>query len=66
MPAMTELPSTLRPMAPAPLAVHSGTQPRMKAKEVIRIGRNRKPRSFERGVDQFLVLLSVPVWRTRR
>jgi len=32
--------STIRSPA-APLATHSGTQPKMKAKEVIRIGRRR-------------------------
>ena len=28
IPVITELPKTLRPMAPAPLAVHSGTHPK--------------------------------------
>ena len=41
MPPMTAVPMTCREMAPAPLAMASGTQPRMKAKEVMRIGRSR-------------------------
>ena len=35
------MPRICRPAAPAPLAIQSGTQPRMKAKEVMRIGRRR-------------------------
>src|SRR4030095_10301042 len=34
IPVMTEVPSTWRPIAPAPFAVQRGTQPRMKAKDV--------------------------------
>ena len=41
MPPMTAPPMTCRDRAPAPLAMASGTQPRMKANEVIRIGRRR-------------------------
>ena len=41
MPAKTVIPITLRPSAPAPDAVSSGTTPRMNAKAVIRIGRKR-------------------------
>ena len=41
MPPMTAKPMTWRESAPAPLALASGTQPRMKAKLVIRIGRRR-------------------------
>ena len=41
MPEKTAMPITLRASAPAPLAVSSGTTPRMKAKAVIRIGRKR-------------------------
>ncbi len=42
MPAITVVPRICRPAAPAPRAIHSGTQPRMNAKEVIRIGRRRR------------------------
>ena len=41
MPLNTATPSATRISAPAPLASTSGTTPRMKAKEVIRIGRSR-------------------------
>ena len=41
MPENTVMPITLRASAPAPVAVSSGTTPRMNAKAVIRIGRNR-------------------------
>ena len=41
MPPMTVKPMTWRDSAPAPLALASGTQPRMNAKLVIRIGRRR-------------------------
>jgi hypothetical protein len=41
MPLKTLTPSKMRALAPAPVAVTSGTTPRMKAKEIIRIGRNR-------------------------
>jgi len=41
IPPMTVVPMTCREIPPAPLAMASGTQPRMKAKEVIRIGRSR-------------------------
>ena len=41
MPTMTTVPRTLRDTAPEPVAVQSGTQPRMKAKDVMRIGRSR-------------------------
>ena len=44
MPKTTPVPMVLREAAPEPVASISGTQPRMKAKEVIRIGRRR---SFE-------------------
>ena len=42
MPENTVMPIDLRALAPAPVASTSGTTPRMKAKEVIRIGRNRE------------------------
>ena len=41
IPEMTVVPRIWRPAAPAPCAIHSGTQPRMNAKDVIRIGRSR-------------------------
>ena len=41
MPPMTTVPRTRRETAPEPEAIQSGTQPRMNAKAVIRIGRNR-------------------------
>ncbi len=41
MPLKTAVPSERRISAPAPVAITSGTTPRMKAKEVIRIGRSR-------------------------
>src|SRR5262245_19238778 len=40
MPENTVMPIDLRALAPAPVASTSGTTPRMKAKDVIRIGRN--------------------------
>jgi hypothetical protein len=41
MPVITVVPMLWREIAPEPDAVHRGTQPRMKAKLVIRIGRRR-------------------------
>src|ERR1700722_6682315 len=41
MPPITAVPIIWRATEPAPVAIHSGTQPRMNAKEVIRIGRKR-------------------------
>ena len=41
MPLNTVMPIETRAAAPAPLAVSKGTTPRMKAIEVITIGRNR-------------------------
>src|ERR1700733_6088133 len=41
IPPITAVPIIWRATEPAPLAVHSGTQPRIKANEVIRIGRSR-------------------------
>src|SRR6267154_3473523 len=41
IPPITVVPITWRATEPAPDAVQSGTHPRMKAKEVIRIGRSR-------------------------
>jgi hypothetical protein len=41
MPAKTAVPNERRAPAPAPLAITRGTTPRMKANEVMRIGRSR-------------------------
>ncbi len=41
MPPMTPVPMARRLLAPAPVAMASGTQPRMKASEVMTIGRSR-------------------------
>ena len=41
MPLNTDSPSDARELAPAPVAVTSGTTPRMNANDVIRMGRNR-------------------------
>ena len=57
MPPMTAVPMIWRATEPAPDAVHSGTQPRMKANEVIRIGPQAKPCPFERRIHQRLALL---------
>ncbi len=42
MPPMTPRPTAFSLPDPAPLAMASGSTPRTKAREVIRIGRNRK------------------------
>ena len=41
IPTMTTVPRMRREAAPEPVAIQSGTHPRMNAKEVIRIGRKR-------------------------
>ena len=41
MPPITVVPMIWRATDPAPVAVHNGTQPRINANEVIRIGRKR-------------------------
>ena len=41
MPVNTVMPIDLRALAPAPVASTSGTTPRMKANDVMRIGRKR-------------------------
>jgi glutamate formiminotransferase len=41
IPPITVVPMIWRATDPAPLAVHSGTHPRMNANDVIRIGRRR-------------------------
>ena len=57
MPPITQVPSTCREMAPAPEASQSGTQPRMKANAVIRMGRSRQPCTGKSGVDQSCALV---------
>ncbi len=42
IPTMTTVPRIRLETAPAPVAIQSGEDPRMKAKDVIRIGRRRK------------------------
>jgi hypothetical protein len=42
IPPMTVVPRICRDAAPDPAAVHRGTQPRMKANAVMRIGRSRR------------------------
>ena len=42
MPTITTVPRIRRPAAPDPEAIHNGTQPRMNAKDVIRMGRRRR------------------------
>ena len=42
IPPITVVPITCRATAPEPEAIQRGTHPRMKAKEVIKIGRSRK------------------------
>ena len=48
IPPMTAVPSTCRETAPDPCAIHSGTQPRMNANAVIRIGRKPDARAGQR------------------
>ena len=43
MPPITPVPIARRLFAPGPVAMASGTQPRMKANEVITIARSRRP-----------------------
>src|SRR5882724_8225904 len=42
IPTITTVPRMRREAAPAPVANHSGADPKMKANEVIRMGRKRK------------------------
>ena len=42
MPPMTPVPMARRLLAPAPVAMAMGTQPRMKAREVMTMGRRRR------------------------
>ena len=52
MPANTAMPMLMRAAAPAPLAITSGTTPRMNAKAVIMIGPEAEPRALRGRVDQ--------------
>ena len=51
MPPATDVPTELRAPAPAPVATASGITPRMKANEVIRIGRSRMRPASTRGLE---------------
>ena len=44
----------------------SGMHPRMKAKEVIRMGRSRRRAPFQGGIGERSCLSRIPPWRTRR
>ena len=57
MPKNTAVPSAWRSSAPAPVAITSGNTPRMKASEVMMIGRSRSSRGFDRGLEAILALL---------
>ena len=57
IPPMTVEPSTRRETAPEPWQTTMASSRQMKAKDVIRIGRRRKLRAFERGIDQRFAFL---------
>ena len=61
MPPKTVVPTEWRPFSPAPLAVTRGTTPRMKAREVMRMGRRRMrgrlDSGFQNGSALFAQLL---------
>lgn len=61
MPETTVMPIEIRELAPAPVASTSGTMPRMKANEVIRIGRKRA-----RAASVAASTISLPCWRNSR
>ena len=54
MPVNTVIPIDTRALAPAPLASTSGTTPRMKANDVITIGRKRARAASGRGIEDRL------------
>ena len=58
MPAKTAVPSDQRISAPAPVATTIGSTPRMNAKEVMRIGRNRSRQASVVASSQRLSLLA--------
>ena len=66
MPPMTVVPKTRRETAPDPVAIASGTVPRMKAKAVMRIGRNRSLAPRECGLEERLAFLHIHPWRIQR
>ena len=59
MPQNTAVPSDWRISAPAPVAIISGSTPRMKAKDVIRIGRKPHARGLGRRLEAVLAVLLV-------
>jgi hypothetical protein len=59
IPNTTAVPMTPRDAAPEPLASISGTQPRMKANEVIQDWAQAQLRTFERCLDEGLALLTL-------
>ena len=56
MPLNTAMPIERRAAAPAPVARTSGSTPRMKANEVMRIGPEPQPRRLDRRLDDRLAL----------
>ena len=52
MPPITPVPMAFWAPEPAPLLRASGSTPKMKAREVIRIGRSRSRARFQGGLDQ--------------
>ena len=66
MPLNTAIPSDRRISAPAPAATTSGNTPRMKANEVIRIGRSRSRRRLQRRLEAAAGPPGAAAWRTRR
>src|SRR5262249_49187257 len=51
MPPMTPVPTACRAPAPAPIEMASGSTPRMKASDVIRIGRKRRRAASRAAAD---------------
>ena len=66
MPLKTAMPSERRISAPAPEATISGITPKMKANEVIRIGRSRSRDASCVAVAAEFGLRGATAWRTRR
>ena len=60
MPLKTAVPSDQRISAPAPVAITIGTTPRMKANEVIRIGRRRSRQASVVASKRFALLAQLP------
>ena len=59
MPPMMPVPMEWRALAPAPMAIASGTQPKMNASEVMMIGRSRSsPASIVAS------MIDIPCWRS--